>query len=101
MEEAEALCDRLGMFVGGRLKAVGLSAELKQRLGKGLKITLTTSEANEAPAQQFLAKMAPGLQLINHLAGTAHYEVPGLIPTGLELLFSRDLLTLPHPLKLA
>jgi len=75
MEEAEALCDRLGMFVGGKLKAVGLSAELKQRLGKGLKITLTTLEKDEESAKKLLLKYAPNLRLINTLAGTAHYEV--------------------------
>jgi len=78
MEEAEALCDRLGIFVGGRLKAIGLSAELKQRLGKGLKISVTTSEEDEAKAKAFLEKIAPGLKTINTLAGTAHYEVVAL-----------------------
>jgi ABC-type multidrug transport system ATPase subunit len=28
MEEAEALCDRLGIFVNGKLKAIGASAEV-------------------------------------------------------------------------
>jgi ABC-type multidrug transport system ATPase subunit len=30
MEEAEALCDRLGIFVQGKLKAIGAPAEVNK-----------------------------------------------------------------------
>lgn len=33
MEEADALCDRVGLMADGRLRAVGAPAELKRRLG--------------------------------------------------------------------
>jgi len=76
MEEAEALCDRLGIFVGGKLKAVGPSAELKTRWGQAFKIVLTTPVEYEEQARQFLMSVVPRARLINTLAGTAKYEAP-------------------------
>lgn len=35
MEEAEALCGRIGIMVGGRLRCIGSSQHLKSRFGKG------------------------------------------------------------------
>jgi ABC-type multidrug transport system ATPase subunit len=76
MEEAEALCDRLGIFVGGKLKAVGPSAELKTRWGQAFKIVLTTPVEYEEQARSFLLGIVPRAKLINTLAGTAKYEAP-------------------------
>lgn len=45
MDEAEALCDRLGIFVAGRLKTIGHASELKERYGKYYKIQITTNLA--------------------------------------------------------
>jgi ABC-type multidrug transport system ATPase subunit len=47
MEEAEALCNRLGIFVSGRLKTVGASAELKKKYGQFFKILITTPKGDE------------------------------------------------------
>ncbi|MBO0764251.1 MAG: hypothetical protein J2P50_06660 [Hyphomicrobiaceae bacterium] len=35
MEEADAMCDRIGVLPGGRLEETGTPAELKARLGPG------------------------------------------------------------------
>jgi len=52
-----------------------LSFDRIPSIGKGLKITLTTLENDEERAKGFLERIAPGVKLINTLAGTAHYEV--------------------------
>lgn len=75
MEEAEGLCDRLSIFVAGRLKTIGASAELKDRYGKYYKIQITTDLEHELAAKKHLEKIAPGVEIINTLAGTATYEV--------------------------
>jgi ABC-type multidrug transport system ATPase subunit len=75
MEEAEGLCDRLCIFVAGRLKTIGASAELKDRYGKYYKIQVTTDLEHEQQAREHLEKVAPGVEVINTLAGTATYEV--------------------------
>ncbi|CAN0464305.1 unnamed protein product [Ectocarpus sp. 8 AP-2014] len=38
MEECEAVCDRLGIMVGGRLRCIGTSQHLKGRFGGGYSI---------------------------------------------------------------
>ena len=40
MEEADRLCDRIGIIDGGSMIALGTSAELKARIGRGGNITL-------------------------------------------------------------
>ena len=39
MEEAEALCDRLGIFISGRLATLGPPSDLKRRYGTGFYLT--------------------------------------------------------------
>jgi len=83
MEEADALCDRVGIFVGGELKCIGSSSQLKQRFGKGYKVTITVSDIKyEDEAQKFLLSLAPDAILLHSLAGTANYEIP---KAGLQL----------------
>mmetsp|Transcript_15168 Transcript_15168/g.38033 ORF Transcript_15168/g.38033 Transcript_15168/m.38033 type:complete len:997 (+) Transcript_15168:4616-7606(+) len=47
MEEAEGLCDRVGIFVGGELRCIGAPQELKMRFGDTLNLTVTTTTAND------------------------------------------------------
>ncbi|CAM9991449.1 unnamed protein product, partial [Discosporangium mesarthrocarpum] len=47
MEECEALCQRIGIMVGGRIRCLGSSQHLKTRFGKGyqLEASVTSSSA--------------------------------------------------------
>jgi len=54
MEEAEALCDRIGIFVSSKLKCVGAPAELKERYGKYFKILITTERGYENKAKRYV-----------------------------------------------
>lgn len=38
MEECEAVCDRLGIMVGGRLRCIGTSQHLKEKFGGGYSV---------------------------------------------------------------
>lgn len=38
MEECEALCQRIGIMVGGRVRCLGTSQHLKTRFGKGFQL---------------------------------------------------------------
>jgi ABC-2 type transport system ATP-binding protein len=40
MEEADRLCDRIGILDGGRMIALGTPSELKASTGKGGDVTL-------------------------------------------------------------
>lgn len=76
MEESEALCNRLGIFVSGELKTIGASAQLKERYGQYYKVIVTTLPGREDPPFLALRRLAPNIRLMNSLAGTASYEVP-------------------------
>ena len=56
MEEASALCDRLGIFVDGQLVCVGPPKQLTARHGGYLVFTITT------PPEQVCVRMGAGVQ---------------------------------------
>ncbi|CAM9440491.1 unnamed protein product, partial [Chrysoparadoxa australica] len=66
MEEAEALCGRIGIMVNGDLQCLGSAQHLKHRFGQGLEVDLKlagpTPEAIELVAQRLR-----DLGLVNHV----------------------------------
>lgn len=76
MDEAEALCDRLGIFVAGRLKTVGHASELKERYGRFYKIQITTNTGADSQILAMLQDLSPKVRLLNSLAGTNNFEAP-------------------------
>ena len=59
MEECEALCNRVGIMVGGRLRCLGTVQHLRARFGKGLKLEL---------------KLAAGISDAGGTRTSAHHE---------------------------
>ena len=88
MEEAEALCDRLGIFVGGRLQCVGNPKELTSRYGGYLSFTITTPPHQEAAALGVVRSMSPSARLVYSLGGTQRFELP-LGEVEVEAIFRR------------
>ncbi|QCD80883.1 ABC transporter A family member 7-like isoform X1 [Vigna unguiculata] len=76
MEEAEALCDRLGIFVNGSLQCVGNAKELKARYGGTYVLTVTTSSEHEKDVENMVQKLTPNANKIYHLSGTQKFELP-------------------------
>ncbi|XP_068464668.1 ABC transporter A family member 7-like isoform X1 [Phaseolus vulgaris] len=76
MEEAEALCDRLGIFVNGSLQCVGNAKELKARYGRTYVFTVTTSSEHEKDVENMVQKLTPNANKIYHLSGTQKFELP-------------------------
>ena len=57
MKEAEALCSRIGIMVGGRLRCLGSNQHLKAKFGTGYQLTVKftiLSDAEEEPVSQTL-----------------------------------------------
>jgi ABC-type multidrug transport system ATPase subunit len=50
MEEAEALCTRIGIMVKGQLRALGTPQELKIQLGVGYEIALKVHQLHDTPS---------------------------------------------------
>jgi len=76
MEEAEFLCDRLGIFVDGGLQCVGNPKELKGRYGGSYVFTMTTSVEHEEKVERMVKHISPNSKRVYHLAGTQKFEIP-------------------------
>lgn len=77
MEESEALCERVGIFVSGRLRNVGTPAGLKFQFGQSLKLTMTTDPADEDKAFGEIKRLSPSAVIYNiPVEGTRNYQLP-------------------------
>ena len=79
MEEADALCDRIGIMSLGQLRCIGKSAELKLRYGSGFALSIgTTAEASQhRRVEDFVSKTFPTAKLMmNSINGSYTYEIP-------------------------
>ncbi|KIZ06631.1 hypothetical protein MNEG_1315 [Monoraphidium neglectum] len=76
MEEAETLCDRLGIFVDGRLVCIGNPKEITSRYGGYLVMTLTVAAGQESQARAFVERLAPSARLTYSVSSTLKFELP-------------------------
>ncbi|KAF5734705.1 ABC transporter A family member 7 [Tripterygium wilfordii] len=76
MEEAEVLCDRLGIFVDGNLQCIGNPKELKGRYGGSYVFTMTTSSDREEDVQNLVKNLSPNANKIYQISGTQKFEIP-------------------------
>ncbi|PIA50292.1 hypothetical protein AQUCO_01300794v1 [Aquilegia coerulea] len=76
MEEAEVLCDRLGIFVDGRFQCIGNPKELKARYGGCYILTITTSSAQEEEVENLVNQLSHKANKTYHLSGTQKFEIP-------------------------
>jgi ABC-type multidrug transport system ATPase subunit len=75
MEEAAALCDRLGIFVDGQLVCIGAPKELTARYGGYLVFTATTAPGGEAAIEAFVHRLSPSAKLTYAVGETFKYEL--------------------------
>ncbi|KAJ4974015.1 hypothetical protein NE237_007189 [Protea cynaroides] len=76
MEEAEVLCDRLGIFVDGSLQCIGNPKQLKARYGGTYIFTITTLNQEEEVVEILVRRISPNAVKIYHLSGTQKFELP-------------------------
>ncbi|KAK6924977.1 hypothetical protein RJ641_009303 [Dillenia turbinata] len=76
MEEAEVLCDRLGIFVDGSFQCIGNPKELKGRYGGSYVFTMTTSASNEEDVVNLVKNLSPSANKIYQISGTLKFELP-------------------------
>ncbi|KAH7285099.1 hypothetical protein KP509_33G012600, partial [Ceratopteris richardii] len=75
MEEAEALCDRVGIFVKGRLQCIGNCTEMKLRYGGAYVFTISTPPIQEEEVLKMVHELSPSAKRIYSLAGTQKFEI--------------------------
>jgi ABC-type multidrug transport system ATPase subunit len=76
MEEAEILCDRLGIFVDGQLVCIGNPREITSRYAGYLVFTITVGPGHEDAAKALVLHMTPNARLTYELGCTLKYELP-------------------------
>ncbi|KAL7161460.1 hypothetical protein ACSBR2_042010 [Camellia fascicularis] len=76
MEEAEHLCDRLGIFVDGSLQCVGNAKQLKARYGGSYMFTITTPSNYEQEVDSMVHRLFPSANKTYHISGTQKFELP-------------------------
>ncbi|RUS21769.1 hypothetical protein BC937DRAFT_91503 [Endogone sp. FLAS-F59071] len=76
MEEAEALCDRIGIIVNGRLQALGTPQRLKNVYGAGYKLVIKTRTTQTTPEViRIIQGEFPGANLVQNLGSRVEFEV--------------------------
>ena len=87
MEEAEALCQRIGIMAKGTLRCYAPATRLKQLYGPGYKIFINTLPEDTKRACEFLESVLPnGCKKIDAFATNTSYEFPH-IPGILDSIF--------------
>jgi len=76
MEEADALCTRIGIMVSGNLRCLGSSQHLKDKYGSTYSLSFKTSESNVSNLSEFVKKNFPNAKLISEFSSTQNYEIP-------------------------
>jgi len=76
MDEADLLCDRIGIMSRGRLVSLGNQQYLKSRYGNGYSLTLTVDSKREMMAREFIQSLYPNARLEGNFAGMLSYLVP-------------------------
>ncbi|XAR65459.1 Sulfate-transporting ATPase [Bertholletia excelsa] len=76
MEEAEHLCDNLGIFVDGSLQCIGNPKELKARYGGSYVFTMTTLSEHEQEVDNLVKNLSSNANKVYHLSGTQKFELP-------------------------
>ncbi|CAL2261681.1 unnamed protein product [Prunus armeniaca] len=76
MEEAEVLCDRVGIFVDGSLQCLGNPKELIARYGGSYAFIITTSSIHEENVEKLVQTLSPNANKIYHVSGTQKFELP-------------------------
>lgn len=71
MEEAEALCSRIGIMVGGQLRCIGSNQHLKARFGRGYQLELRIGAHDAIVAAEAATNWCLPTQL--HVAEVQHF----------------------------
>jgi ABC-type multidrug transport system ATPase subunit len=79
LEEAEALCDRVGIMTFGLMRTVGTPTELRLRFDQGYKFMIACEPGNtkmEEAAHAYVLTLVPGARMVDAINGVRTYIVP-------------------------
>ena len=77
MEEADALCNRIGIMAGGCLRCLGTQVHLKNKYGDGFKITVNVDGPSRiAGIEQLMSSLSDGAKRVLAFGLQLTYTVP-------------------------
>ncbi|KAJ3309887.1 hypothetical protein HDU76_003506, partial [Blyttiomyces sp. JEL0837] len=77
MEEAEALCQRIGIMAKGTLRCLGNPLRLKELYGSGFKLFFNSLEEDTERGSKFIESLLPeGWRKVDAFATNTSYEFP-------------------------
>ena len=77
MEEADALCDRIGIMCGGQLRCLGTQLHLKSKFGDGFKMSLSMDDERRGPAiDALMLTLSPLAKLVTAFGKQRTYTLP-------------------------
>lgn len=77
MEECEALCQRIGIMVGGRLRCLGSGTRLKSVYGNGYQLDVNVASGLQQDAfRAELTSTWPELQMLEHHGDSLKFRLP-------------------------
>jgi len=76
MQEAEVLCDRLGIFVDGELYTIGNPRDITARYGGYLIFSISTPEEQVERAAALAKSIHRSAELKYHVGGTQKFKLP-------------------------
>ena len=85
LAEIEATCDRVLIINKGKIVANGTSAELRSKSNAGKTLRVRIGSAGEEDVRQALGTL-PGIQKLNHPAGSPFFELQSDRETAIEQL---------------
>ena len=89
MEEAEALCQRIGIMAKGTLRCLSNPTRLKELYGSGFRIYANSLEEDTPKVTQYLETLLPaGWKKVDSFATNSSYEFPRAAGS-ISNLFSR------------
>jgi ABC-type multidrug transport system ATPase subunit len=78
MEEAEALCQKIGIMAKGTLRCLANPLRLKELYGSGFKLYANCEAHRTCDAKAFFESILPnGWTLVDHYETLISYEFPG------------------------
>ena len=76
LEEADALCDRLGIMTLGQMRVCGPPNELRMRFDQGYTLMLAAPMQQQTALEAMVRQLAPSAELRDAINGVRVYTVP-------------------------
>jgi hypothetical protein len=77
MEEAEQLCDRVGIMQNGQLRCIGSIAHLRAKFASGFELSVNVHNVSlRAAAKQLVAAQWPNVSIIEEHATSIKFNLP-------------------------